>query len=84
MNALYVSGVLCNRFKYHHMGVYHNKRIHDPISIEECWAIKTWSNRLIALLVAISKVHSHLVARRFNGKAYCNSVSSSIRNIIIL
>ena len=57
--------VINNHFKYRHAVDDHNSKRHQPISLEETWATKTWPNRVFAFLLAITEVNVMLAALHF-------------------
>jgi hypothetical protein len=57
--------VFGNHFKYRHMVDDHNARRHAPISFEENWATKTWTQRVFAFLLSVSEVNAQLLMKYF-------------------
>ncbi len=50
--------VVHNHYKYRHMVDDHIARRQLPISLEESWATRRWSNRVFAFILGVSEVNA--------------------------
>ena len=58
--------VVHNHYKDRHMVDDHNARRQSPISLEESWATRRWSNRVFAFILGVSEVNAMLAEAYFS------------------
>jgi Transposase IS4 len=58
--------LISNHYKYRGLVDSHNAQRQAPISLEETWATKSWSNRVFAFLLAVSEINVYLSYKFFN------------------